>query len=82
MRSPCTATKSIPCSPQLEKAHVQQRRPDTAKKKKKKKFKKKEYIIQVSFANQIYLDPSLTNQIYLDPSKFSKVIWFLGFDSE
>ena len=27
MRSPCTATKSNPCSPQLEKARAQQRRP-------------------------------------------------------
>ena len=33
MRSPCTAMKSRPCSPQLEKACAQQRRPNTAKKK-------------------------------------------------
>ena len=32
-RSPRTATKSSPCSPQLEKARVQQRRPNTAKTK-------------------------------------------------
>ena len=32
MRSPCTATKSSPRSPQLEKARVQQRRPNAAKK--------------------------------------------------
>ena len=31
MRSLRTATKSSPCSPQLEKAHVQQRRPNAAK---------------------------------------------------
>ena len=33
MRSPCTAAKSCPHSPQLEKAHTQQRRPNAAKKK-------------------------------------------------
>ena len=32
MRSPRTATKSSPCSPQLEKAHAQQGRPDAAQK--------------------------------------------------
>ena len=37
MRSPCTATKNSCCSPQLEKARVQQRRPNTAKKKNNKK---------------------------------------------
>ena len=37
MRSPRTAMKSSPCSPQLEKARTQQRRPNAAKKKKKKK---------------------------------------------
>ena len=31
MRSPCTAAKRSPRSPQLEKAHVQQRRPNAAK---------------------------------------------------
>ena len=31
MRSLCTATKSSPHSPQLEKAHAQQQRPNTAK---------------------------------------------------
>ena len=36
MRSPRTATKSSPRSPQLEKAHAQQRRPNTAKLWKKK----------------------------------------------
>ena len=34
MRSPCTATKSSLYSLQLEKARVQQRRPNAAKKKK------------------------------------------------
>ena len=33
MRSPCTTMKSSPCSPQLEKAHAQQRRPNAAKNK-------------------------------------------------
>ena len=33
MRSPRTETKSSPCSPQLEKARVQQRRPNAAKNK-------------------------------------------------
>ena len=33
MRSPCTTTKSSPRSPQLEKAHVQQRRHNAAKNK-------------------------------------------------
>ena len=36
MRSPCTATKSSPRSPQLEKARTQQRRPNAAKNKKTK----------------------------------------------
>ena len=33
MRSPCTTTKSSPHSPQLEKACMQQRRPNTARNK-------------------------------------------------
>ena len=43
MRSPRTAMKSSPCSPQLEKAKMQQRRPSAAKnlKKKKKYLRKK-----------------------------------------
>ena len=40
MRSPRTATKSSPHSPQLEKAHTQQQRPNTARKKKKEKKKR------------------------------------------
>ena len=40
-RSPCTSTKSSSRSTQLEKAHVQQRRPNTAKNKQKIKKKKK-----------------------------------------
>ena len=39
MRSPHTATKSSPCSPQLEKARMQQRKPNAAKKKKKDTIK-------------------------------------------
>ena len=38
VRSPCTAIKSSPRSPQLEKAHAKQRRPSTAKNK--QNFKK------------------------------------------
>ena len=38
MRSPRSATKSRPRSPQLEKAHVQQQRPNAAKKKKKRQM--------------------------------------------
>ena len=38
MRSPCTATKSSPSSPQLEKARTQQWRPNTGKKKKKREM--------------------------------------------
>ena len=34
------ATKSSPCSPQLEKAHMQQRRPNAAKKKKEASHKR------------------------------------------
>ena len=41
MRSPCTATKSSPRSPQLEKARVQQRRTNAANKKERKKILKK-----------------------------------------
>ena len=41
MRSPRTATKSSPSSPQLEKACVQQRRPNAAKNKQIHLFKKK-----------------------------------------
>ena len=37
MKGPHSAARSGPCSPQLEKARVQQRRPNAAKKKKKKK---------------------------------------------
>ena len=36
MRSPHNTMKSSPCSPQLEKAHVQQQRPNAVRKKKKK----------------------------------------------
>ena len=41
MRRPCTTTKSSPHLLQLEKACVQQQRPNKAKKKKKVKKKKK-----------------------------------------
>ena len=46
MRSPCTAGKSSPFSLQLEKARVQQRRPNTAQNKLiKKKQKQKNSIL-------------------------------------
>ena len=41
MSSLRTATKSSPCSPQLEKAHTQQQRPNAAKKIKIKLKKQK-----------------------------------------
>ena len=41
MRSPCTATKSSPRLPQLEKARARQQRLNTAKNKKINKFIKK-----------------------------------------
>ena len=43
MRSPCTATKSSPRSPQLEKARAQQQRPNTAKNT-NKQINKKIYL--------------------------------------
>ena len=42
MRSLRTATKSSPCSPQLEKAHMQQQRPNAAKNNKINLLEKKE----------------------------------------
>ena len=56
MRSPHTAMKSSPRSPQLEKARAQQQRPNTAKNKLKKErnlFKKRRdrYIIKESILN-------------------------------
>ena len=47
MRSPCTATKSSPHSPQLEKARAQQRRPNAAKNKINKFIKKRKAQIQM-----------------------------------
>ena len=60
MRSPCTAMKSSPRSPQLEKAHAQQRRPNVAKKKKKKKediVKKNDWIQLILFVPWIQVFP-------------------------
>ena len=48
MRSPRTVTKSSPCSPQLEKARMQQRRPNAAKNKKINLFKKKKEEVRGS----------------------------------
>ena len=48
VRGPCTAMKSGPRLPQLEKALTQKRRPNTAKKKKILSFKmEKSYIYTV-----------------------------------
>ena len=44
MRSPSTSMKSSPRSPQLEKVHVQQQRPNAAKNKLKKFFLKKGFF--------------------------------------
>ena len=49
MRSPITATKSSPCSPQLEKACAQQQRPNTAKSKNK-------FILKIKKINQSQKD--------------------------
>ena len=54
MRSPRTATKSGPSSPQLEKARTQQQRPNTAKNKlikKKKKQKEKKSSLEMELRN-------------------------------
>ena len=54
MRSPHTATKSSPSSPQLEKASIQQQRPNAAKNKINKFiFLKKELSIANSFKAQV-----------------------------
>ena len=61
MRSPCTATKRSPRSPQLEKARVQQRRPNAAKSKTNKinkliKNKKiKSYVFQRNQRRKKYI---------------------------
>ena len=52
MRSPCTASKTSPRSPQLQKAHAQQRRPNTAKNKIIKK--KLIYILKKPCNQNIY----------------------------
>ena len=77
MRSPCTATKSSPCLPQLEKAHVQQRRPSTAKKKKYSNIYINIYIKKVlqgdhlhSQAAQGALDTHLaTSTLHVQPQR-------------
>ena len=48
MRSPRTATKSSPRSPQLEKAPAQQRRPNAAK----NKFKKKKPFLPLQLSSK------------------------------
>ena len=62
MRSLCTATKSSPCSPQLEKAHAQQRTPNTAKKEKKKKKQRNSKIVNhnSSFQAPVLPHPQLS----------------------
>ena len=58
MRSPRIAAKSSPCSPQLEKAHVQQRRPNAAKNNKLINFLKnpKIFLMMYSLKNKCRLD--------------------------
>ena len=51
MRSPSTARKSSPLSPQLEKARAQQRRPNAAKNKIKLRKKEKEEEISQTNPN-------------------------------
>ena len=55
MRSPRTATKSSPRSPQLEKAHTQQGRPNAAKNKliNFKKIMRELIIILATWKNSI-----------------------------
>ena len=54
MRSPCTATKSSPRLPQLEKAHAQQRGPNAAKNNK---------YIYLFFQKEAYNIKEANNQI-------------------
>ena len=61
MRSPCTATKSSPRSPQLEKARVQQQRPSTAKNNKINKIFKK--FKKDSENDRIYQDEENTKSV-------------------
>ena len=61
MRSPRTATKSSPCSPQLKKAQAQQRRPNTAKKRKipyaaKNKIKNKQIYVKKSIWSILFYE--------------------------
>ena len=53
MRSPRTATKSSPCSLQLEKARVQQRRPNAAKNKINKLENNNNKVLLYSTGNYI-----------------------------
>ena len=60
MRNPCTATKSSPCSLQLEKARVQQQRPNAAKNLEKlKKLKKKK--LENIHRKEVTLKSDITN---------------------
>ena len=55
MRSPCTATKSSPRSPQLEKACVQQQRPNAAKNK---------YIKLINFQKKVFKNKQTKNNTF------------------
>ena len=63
MSSPCTATKSSPCSLQLEKACTQQQRPNAAK-----FFLKNTYIypLKKHHANQVLTQRGESYQIFKD----------------
>ena len=61
MRSPCTATKSSPCLPQLEKAREQQQRPSATKNKLNNDVRKKKAVSNQQAFVSISMQKSLTN---------------------
>ena len=85
MRSPCTATKSSPRSPQLEKAGVQQWRPNTAKKKKRISISRKinaralnrKTIPEILFLNQFKVGALSSYMEVLTSILFSVIFFFI-----
>ena len=69
MRGPCTAMKSGPRSPQLEKALAQQQRANTAKYKFKKKVAVGFFGLFVTFGSRICPNCTCT-QLFLVPYSF------------
>ena len=61
MRSLCTATKSSPCLPQLEKAREQQRRPSATKNKLNNDVRKKKAVSNQQAFVSTSMQKSLTN---------------------